>query len=810
MTRHHLGPIVRNLAVGACALVSASVIGSGCLDRPVVPATPTVTARVVDRAKQNKVAKIDLLFMIDNSSSMADKQTILANVVGDLVGRLVDPVCIDPASGNVVGARQANGGCAMGEPDFDAVKDIHIGIISSSLGSHGATNGNGQEVCPDPDPQKTNPHNKDMAHLLNRSINGGVEGTVPQAAGGFLTWTGSGSAADIVTPFQSMVTGVGQHGCGYEAQLESIYRFLNDPNPYATITIQGKSDVNPGSAVPTNTDTTLLTQRRDFLRADSLVAVIAVTDENDCSINDNDPQGFFALLPPVSAQQGQISQLRRGTSVCDTNPNDPCCFNCGVASPPAGCPSAASDPACTTNGGLLLRSQDPENLRCFDQKRHYGKDFLFPVDRYVAGFTQLKVPDRMGNLVDNPLYSDLNCQKDGSGNFKDAGGKACVPIGSRDPTFVFFAGIVGVPWQDIAVDSNDLTKGYKSAKDINDENIWKVILGDPANAAGPTLPTDPHMIESYTQRPGIPGADSAPNADRINGHEWDISKNGPPNADLQYACVFDLPMPTDCVSTNPDCDCNDGTANMGGTVADMKNPLCQTATGYGHTQNRAKGYPGLRELQVLKGIGDQAIVASICPANVNPALITRADYGYRPAINALVSRLRTALRGRCLPRTLEIGTDKKVPCVIIEAFNPPAGQQCGDCSTDVAFRGRANVTDPGLVTSDIQAAGQCLCEIVQLEDPDLTQCETRFNLPGTVGAGWCYVDPAQSSGDITEACQVVSSCPDTDKRVIRFATDSSQPRPGATAFITCQEKSFPATGTSNSGNGLMNPCPATP
>jgi hypothetical protein len=361
MTRHHLGPFVRNLAMGAFALVSASVVGSGCLDRPVVAANPTVTARVVDRAKQNKVAKIDLLFMIDNSSSMADKQTILAAVVGDLVGRLVDPVCID-MNGNVVGARQANGGCAVGQPDFDAVKDIHIGIISSSLGSHGATNGNGQEVCPDPD-TKTNAHNKDMAHLLTRTLVNGVEGTVAGAPKGFLTWTGSGTADSIVMPFRSMVTGVGQHGCGYEAQLESIYRFLNDPNPYASITIQGKTDMNPGSAVPTNTDTTLLQQRRDFLRPDSLVAVIAVTDENDCSVNDNDPQGFFALLPPVSAQQGQISQLRTGTSACATNPNDPCCFNCGVAQPPANCTPPAQDSACMNNGGLLLRAQDPENLR---------------------------------------------------------------------------------------------------------------------------------------------------------------------------------------------------------------------------------------------------------------------------------------------------------------------------------------------------------------------------------------------------------------------------------------------------------------
>jgi hypothetical protein len=38
-------------------------------------------------------------------------------------------------------------------------------------------------------------------------------------------------AEDIVTPFQSMVLGIGQHGCGYEASLEAIYRFLTRARP---------------------------------------------------------------------------------------------------------------------------------------------------------------------------------------------------------------------------------------------------------------------------------------------------------------------------------------------------------------------------------------------------------------------------------------------------------------------------------------------------------------------------------------------------------------------------------------------------
>ena len=41
------------------------------------------------------VDKLDVLFMIDNSISMSDKQAILRLAVPDLVNRLVNPICVD-------------------------------------------------------------------------------------------------------------------------------------------------------------------------------------------------------------------------------------------------------------------------------------------------------------------------------------------------------------------------------------------------------------------------------------------------------------------------------------------------------------------------------------------------------------------------------------------------------------------------------------------------------------------------------------------------------------------------------------------
>src|SRR5262249_35641079 len=160
----------------------------------------------------------------------------------------------------------------------------------------------------------------------------------------------------VVAPFATMVTGVGQHGCGYEASLESIYRFLVDPEPYAQIDVQPIAGT-PGVANLQGTDMVVLQQRADFLRPDSIVIVVAMSDENDCSIVD-EGQGFYSILPASGTPP--VSTLAHGTTPCLTNPKDPCCYNCLQPTPP-GCPDKAADPEC--KAGPWTKELDPENLR---------------------------------------------------------------------------------------------------------------------------------------------------------------------------------------------------------------------------------------------------------------------------------------------------------------------------------------------------------------------------------------------------------------------------------------------------------------
>jgi hypothetical protein len=490
-----------------------------------------------------------------------------------------------------------------------------------------------------------------------------------------------------------------------------------------------------------------------------------VTDENDCSIIDGN-QGFY----PLQSSTAGGSILPHGTSACAKNPNDRCCFNCGATEPPSGCMAPKDDPECQKPPTTAL--DDPPNLRCFNQKKKYGTDFLYPVQRYIDGFGSPQIRNRQGELVDNPLFMDLTCKAKG----------ACNSV--REKNLILVAGITGVPWQLIAKNPNDLGAGYKTAQEIAQQNIWFDLVGDPDNPNGPVPPGNPHMVEAVAPRAGLAGPSSGAKTDPIHGHDWDPSQSQFPNADLQYACTFDLTTPKVCKSEQ-DCDCFGTQSQLDG----MKNPLCQTATNsFGTTQLRAKAYPGTRILQVLRGLDpEQAVVASICPAKVDRP--DDKDFGYTPAMEALLSRLRILLRGRCLPRALEVDPDTgMVPCAVVEAYD--SGGKC-DCKT---LPGRV-IADSNLITPAIREAGDCYCEIEQIKDaPAQDLCKTNLDPGGAAGNGWCYIDPAHGKDGHPDKrqCGLVAKCPETDRRLIKFVNTLSEPRSGATAFIMCQEQTFAA------------------
>ena len=745
----------------------------GCLDRPVETVEPRTTTTIVERLTQSSVDKIDLLLVIDNSRSMADKQQILGLAVPDLVNELINPRCIDEATGDPAGQQPSNAleDCpvAGSKREFDPILDIHIGILTSSIGGHGA------DACE----ATAIPSENDRGRLINRSGTGMMDPPVATHNDmGYLLWDPEGvqggeqDQANLIANVSSLVSGAGEVGCGYEATLESWYRFLVDPDPYETISLEGDK------AVLNGTDNVLLTQRREFLRPDSLLAVIMLSDENDCSIRDGGQFYFAAQIYQPGTNNPY--HLPRPRAACGTDPGDECCRSCGQ-DPAGGCSDAQDD--CSSP---LSNMEDNINLRCFDQKRRFGIDFLWPTTRYVEAVTQSQIADRYGNVVQNPLFTDLDPGDENSA--------------VRDPGLVFVAGIVGVSWQDIARRLEDGTPdllngldvednpegGFQSGVELASNGTWDVILGDPScyHTDGGCLPQDPLMIESVDPRMGtnpVTGDATQPPgsgflANPINGHEYTIGGRD----DLQYACIFPLGTPRDCTdSSQTACDCVD---------ANNDNPLCQDPmTGaFGQTQHYAKAYPGVRELEVLKNVGTQGIVGSICPAQQTDQMLS--NFGYRPAVKAIVDRLKQALGGQCLPRSLSPDPAGQVTCLILEARK--TGGQCG---CDPAEGRRAIDSGHPAVKAANQdpladAAGwDCFCEILQTQDEDLAACQQDIsdapvNQSGGAVNGWCYVD-ASRTPNIGNP-DIVAACPETEKRIIRFVGEG-QGKPGATLFITC-------------------------
>lgn len=561
-----------------------------------------------DDGPQAKVGKVDLLLAVDNSLSMAEKQKLFAKALPELVQRLVNPGCVNGAGNVVAEPTSPDSACPNGSArEFAPLRDLHIGVITSSLGSHGSTGP--RDVC-------TTASANDQAHLLPR-----LRSSAPSYdSRGFLKWDPDGLASPpgesdpqaLADALGQVLADVGENGCGLEAQLESVYRFLVDPEPPATVTIPAGSSL----ATKVGVDEELLAERAAFLRPDSSVVVLMLTDENDCSVID---EGYGWL---VTRSNTMGNAMFRSTSQCHDDPNDPCCQSCGEAIARDGCPSIALDAECQM-GKTLPTEDDNLNLRCFEQKRRFGFDLLYPTARYVSGFGGGTVPDRDGNPVANPLFK--------SGNK------------TRDPSLFTLAVIGGMPWQDVAT-SDSLTSAtleLLTPAQLESQGRWQMLLGDPATNEPPT---DPFMRESSDARSGenpltndsvVPTSSTDPEANSINGHEYLTL-----GSDLQYACTFDLPEPLECDATAEEigtgCECFANELSSNRAVCNPPGGGAATTTQY-----KGKAYPAARELTVARALGRRTVLGSICSRNTQDE--ERSDYGYRPVFAAIGRRIADTL-----------------------------------------------------------------------------------------------------------------------------------------------------------------------
>jgi hypothetical protein len=787
---------IRRGAMVAAVIAGLGAVGAGCLTRPVHHADPDTKTNVKILVPNQVIDKVDILFDIDNSASMGDKQQFLTLAIPDLIDRLINPTCVDTTTGAAATPpvkSMAGKGCPGGfTAEFPPVHDMHLGIVSSSLGQRlsepDATGHTG--VCYDPafaQPPFTNlnAHTDDKGHLIGRSLtytppnvgSSATEAVVNDAVitaygmppSGFLYWYPRaapppvGPAMAIADPMQlqndfaQLVTGVGTFGCGIESQLESWYRFLVQPDPYDTLALDMTK--NPPTATWQGVDSVILQERHDFLRPDSLVAVVVLSDENDSEIDVRSIGGVGYLFMRT------LFTPPHGTSPCAANPLDPGCHSCNPQ-------TDMGDPNCfpAAPGQVKAYSApndwgyDP-NLRHVHMRAKYGLDPQFPIARYLIGLTSPKVPNRdgeyppgaanyQGHLLanqtcTNPLFAKT--LPDGSKTDKTT---LCnLPAGDRTLDKIFFAHIGGVPYQLLHFMPDNPQASLLNAQD------WEKILGhNPLtyDYAG----IDPHMLESYTPRPGLPAPATTPSTmDPISGREWVTDQVlNPVNGghvlpvDRQYACTFKLPQARDCsldYNSAYRCDCP---SKAGLLSHEQTPPLCDDANAT--SQVYAKAYPTIRELLLAKLMGNQGIVSSICPQETVDT--TSPVYGYRPAVAAIIDRLKAALSNACLPRKLTVDkTANQAPCLILVSLPAKAGsgESCRTptCPADQGLtvpeadtlrlfcdsQESAYLGSGGVPNAPGDPANQSVCVLKQL--PARVDCGGQTNNPG-----WCYVEGGNS------------------------------------------------------------------
>ncbi len=642
------------LVLGTCA---AALSTTGCLDRPVVAIKPGKGGVVTSKLRVSSLDKVDLLLMVDNSASMKDKFTELGRRMPELIKALADPD-VDPATM---------------KPKTKRVADLHVGVISSSLGSHGTW------ACA----PARGAHENDGGHLLPRASENGSAGYTVDAVGGApqattcpapvassaLSWAfdpaagaenvGAAGVKGMETAVSCIVQSAAEDGCGYEAQLESIYHFLVDPAPYATADADcgadGRSCPNSARVTAKGLDAELLKERAAFLRPDSLLAVLMLTDENDGSVR----VGDYGWVPLVKAGGG----MQQAWAGCADVPDDlepqssadyaqlKSKWNCQscMFPPAAGVPA---DPHCGATWAHVALNGDVDGIdeRMLEQTRRYGYNFLWNRQRYVDAFSAVKVVGSDGLLQANPIFA-----------------------GGRTKDEVVVAGILGVPKQLVSNDDG-------TPKALGEAEWDRIVSPDHEKR-------DPHMIEQIGPRAGVPKFVGARGVDLVNGGDRDVISGD----DLQFACIGprNPSVASDPAAAADEC-------KPSGSAA--KSPLCGPDVGGHGTQPYFKAYPTLRELRVLHELQSAKVpsfVASLCAES------------YSPAIQGIIAKLQDALTAQCLRSVLDVdAATGAVTCHVVEAFatdKPKGARSCADLSN-----GKQGYCTPGAAPCrfETDAAGQ--------------------------------------------------------------------------------------------------------
>ncbi len=257
-----------------------------------------------DTFEQNVINKLDLLFLIDNSSSTKDKQV---NINCNFP-RFIDVLSKLPAG----------------------LPDLHMAVVSSDMGSGsvaipscGRMGGDDGAMQGTPHPQVTDCSMNGGTTLDTTGCNGPMDGK------GWIRYksaTDNNIGGEPLSKAFACIAALGETGCGYESQLNAIKRALKR----ATDT---NDAINGG-----------------FLRNDAFLGIIIVTDEDDCSMTETSLIGDTGGGTDIMSELGPLTSFR--------------CTELGVTCDGDG-PNSATSWVRDPNNHALLRQAGPTGLQSY-------------------------------------------------------------------------------------------------------------------------------------------------------------------------------------------------------------------------------------------------------------------------------------------------------------------------------------------------------------------------------------------------------------------------------------------------------------
>ncbi|HEY8926952.1 MAG TPA: hypothetical protein VIU64_21365, partial [Polyangia bacterium] len=286
--------------------------------------------------RQNINHKLDLLFMVDDSSSMEPLQKKMSDQLGTFMDILAD--------------------------DSGQLPDLHVAVVSSSMGA-------GRWKIPYCNPD-------DGGNYGGKFRQGPGQGSCPMLHQGarFLD-TGDGMTTqknfdgDIAAAFKCMAL-LGDKGCGFESQFKSVMYALE----------QARDKNNPDNG--------------GFLRDEAVLAIVMLTNEDDCSVDDHS----LLLTPDVNSPKDKSGLGAQRNYRCNE-------FGhlCDGQPPPHGYPDLIPAGGIELKNCVSAEDTGPKNddlISDPDGNPDPTHGHLWPTVKDFANYIKsLKPPEREGDIL---------------------------------------------------------------------------------------------------------------------------------------------------------------------------------------------------------------------------------------------------------------------------------------------------------------------------------------------------------------------------------------------------------------------------